>query len=64
MKARPSLRDAAHAVTPRQQARLLRAAEIWMAANPGHGASGCRFDVILVAADGTTRRIQDALRLT
>lgn len=62
VKARPSLRDAAFAVTPRQQQRLLRAGEVWLADNPGHGAAGCRFDVILVAADGTTRRIQDAFR--
>ena len=64
VKARPSLRDAAYAVTPRQQRRLLRAGEVWLADNPGHGTAGCRFDVILVAADGTTRRIQDAFRLT
>ena len=63
VKARPSLRDAAHALTPRQQDRLMRAAEIWLAANPGHGAEGMRFDVILVAADGTARRIADAFRL-
>ncbi|WP_191084473.1 YraN family protein [Roseococcus microcysteis] len=62
VKARPSFRDAAHALTPRQQARLQAAAGIWLAAHPGHGAAGMRFDVILVAADGAARRITDALR--
>lgn len=62
VKARPSLRDAAYALTSRQQSRLQAAAGIWLAAHPGHGAAGMRFDVILVAADGTARRIVDAFR--
>jgi len=62
VKARPSLREAAFALTERQQLRLMAAAEIWLAANPGHGAAGMRFDVLLVAADGTVKRITDALR--
>ncbi|MCW8085401.1 YraN family protein [Sabulicella glaciei] len=63
VKARPSWREAALAVTARQQSRLLAAAEAWMAHHPGHGAGGVRFDVILVAADGSARRITDAFRL-
>jgi putative endonuclease len=63
VKARPSFRDAAFALSPRQRARLAAAAECWLAANPGHGAAGIRFDVILVAADGAVRRIADAFRL-
>jgi putative endonuclease len=63
VKARPSLREAAYALTPRQQARLVAAAEAWLAAHPGHGDAGVRFDVIVVAADGTARRIADAFRL-
>ncbi|MFL1461292.1 YraN family protein [Roseococcus sp. DSY-14] len=62
VKARPSFREAAFALTPRQGARLMAAAEIWLARNPGHGAAGMRFDIILVAADGSARRIVDALR--
>lgn len=62
VKARPSLQAAAHALAPRQQARLLAAAEAWMALHPGHGAAGVRFDVLLVAADGMVKRITDALR--
>lgn len=62
VKARPSLRDAAYALAPRQQQRLLAAAEFWLAGHPGHGAAGMRFDVLLVAADGMVKRIIDALR--
>lgn len=63
VKARPSLSEAAHALGPRQRARLAAAAESWLAENPAHGAAGIRFDVLLVAADGTVRRIADAFRV-
>jgi putative endonuclease len=63
VKARPSLQEAAVALGPRQRARLVAAAECWLAANPGHGAAGIRFDVVIVAADGTARRIADAFRV-
>ena len=63
VKARPSLLEAAYALGPRQRARLLAGAEAWLAANPGHGEAGMRFDVILVAADGSARRVADAFRI-
>ena len=63
VKARPSLAEAAFALGLRQRARLVAAAESWLAANPGHGSAGMRFDVMLVAADGTIRRIADAFRI-
>ena len=63
VKARPSLSEAAFALGARQRARLVAAAECWVAANPGHGAAGMRFDVVIVAADGTARRIADAFRV-
>jgi putative endonuclease len=63
VKARPSLAEAAFALGPRQRARLLAAAECWLAEHPGHGAAGMRFDVMLVAVDGMVRRIADAFRL-
>ena len=63
VKARPSLHEAAYALGARQRMRLMQAAEAWLAAHPGHGAAGMRFDVLIVAADGTTRRIADAFRL-
>jgi putative endonuclease len=62
VKARPSLSEAAHALGRAQRARLVAAAACWLAANPGHGAAGMRFDVLLVAADGAVRRIADAFR--
>jgi putative endonuclease len=63
VKARPSLSEAALALGARQRARLVAAAECWLVANPGHGAAGMRFDVVIVAADGTARRIADAFRV-
>lgn len=63
VKARPSLAEAAFALGPRQRARLVAAAECWLAVNPGHGVAGMRFDVVIVAADGTARRIADAFRV-
>lgn len=63
VKARPRLADAAAALAPRQRARLLAAADIVLAANPGWGSSGVRFDVLLVDAAGRVRRIADAFRL-
>lgn len=61
VKARPSLADAAFSLSARQRGRLSAAAEAWLAAHPGHGAAGIRFDVILVAPQGM-RRIADAFR--
>lgn len=63
VKARPSLAEAAFALAPRQRARLCAAAECWLAANPGHGAAGMRFDVLLVDEVGRVRRIADAFRV-
>jgi Holliday junction resolvase-like predicted endonuclease len=42
---------------------LLAAAEIALAAHPGWGAAGIRFDVLLVDGAGRVRRIADAFRL-
>ena len=62
VKARPSLQDAAAALTRRQQDRLLAAADILLADHPDWGRLGARFDVILVDAAGQVRRIADAFR--
>lgn len=62
VKRRASLAGAAVALSPRQRARLLAAAEILLAANPGWGRAGMRFDVMLVDASGRLRRITDAFR--
>ncbi|MEJ0046294.1 MAG: YraN family protein [Rhodospirillales bacterium] len=63
VKARRSLACAAAALRPRQQARLLGAAEILLGEHPDWGREGVRFDVIAVDTAGRTRRIKDALRL-
>lgn len=60
VKARPTLAQAAAALTPRQQARLLDAAEIVLGDHPDWGAAGVRFDLLLVDGAGTVRRIADA----
>ena len=63
VKARPTLADAAAALSPRQQARLLAAAEIVLAAHPGWGINGVRFDLMVVDSAGAVRRISDAFRV-
>ncbi len=62
VKARATLGEAAVALGARQQARLMAAGEAWMAANPGHGAKGVRFDLLLVDQAGRVRRIADVIR--
>ena len=62
VKARPTLAEAAAALRPRQQARLVAAAEIALAQNPGWGGNGVRFDVLLVDLAGHVRRVADAFR--
>ncbi len=62
VKARGCLADAAFALQPRQQARLMAAAEIALAQNPGWGQAGLRFDVMLVDEAGSVRRVKDAFR--
>lgn len=62
VKSRDTLAGAAYALQPRQQARLVAAAGIALAENPNWGASGVRFDVILVDRAGTVRRVADAFR--
>ena len=49
VKARATLDEAAYAVTPRQQARIINAAQGWLAAHPEHAEFELRFDAILIA---------------
>jgi len=49
VKARPSLDEAAYAVTPRQQARIIAAAQAWLMAHPEHENFELRFDAMLIA---------------
>jgi len=49
VKARASLDDAAYAVTPRQQRRIIDAAQAWLIAHPEHAELELRFDAVLIA---------------
>jgi putative endonuclease len=49
VKARATLDDAAFAITPRQQTRIIDAAQAWLAAHPEHAEFELRFDAILIA---------------
>ena len=49
VKARASLDDAAYAVTPRQQQRIIDAAQAWLMAHPEHAEYELRFDAMLIA---------------
>ncbi len=62
VKARPTLAEAAFALSQRQRTRLLAAAEILLGENSGWGRAGIRFDVLLVDGSGRVRRIADAFR--
>lgn len=62
VKARPTLTDAAYALSARQRTRLLAAADALLAEHPDWGRVGVRFDVLIVDAVGRVRRIADAFR--
>jgi putative endonuclease len=64
VKARNRLDDAALSVTPRQQKRIVAAAEAWLADHPDDGLRDIRFDVILVARNGATEHITAAFDAT
>ena len=57
VKARGSLDDAAYAVTPRQQARIIAAAQIWLMAHPEHAEYDLRFDAMLMAPRRLPRHV-------
>ncbi|MDR3533591.1 MAG: YraN family protein [Rhodopila sp.] len=63
VKCRPTLAEAAVALTVRQQSRLLGACEIILGEHPDWGTNGVRFDVLVVDPAGQVRRIADAFRL-
>ena len=61
VKARPSARDAADAVTAEQRTRIARAASLYLASRPALARRGARFDIITVA--GLPRHLRDAWRM-
>ncbi|MEM9010088.1 MAG: YraN family protein [Pseudomonadota bacterium] len=61
VKARRTLSAAAHALSPRQQARLQAAIESFLAETGRSLATEVRFDVVLVDRQGQVERIENAL---
>src|ERR1700752_2106153 len=57
VKARDSLDDAAYAVTPRTQRRIIDAAQAWLMTHPEHAEFEMRFDVMLVAPKRLPRHL-------
>jgi putative endonuclease len=60
VKARERLDDAAWSVTERQRARIVAAAEAWLAQRPDENIRDIRFDVMLVAPGHIPRHIPAA----
>jgi putative endonuclease len=60
VKARERIDDAAWSVTQRQRARIVAAAEAWLAANPDDSIRDIRFDAMLVAPGRIPRHIPAA----
>ena len=57
VKARGSLDEAAYAVTPRQQQRIINAAQAWLMAHPEHAEFDMRFDAMLIAPQRLPRHL-------
>jgi putative endonuclease len=57
VKARASLDEAAFAVTPRQKARIIDAAQVWLVAHPEHAEFELRFDAMLIAPRHLPRHV-------
>jgi putative endonuclease len=57
VKARATLDDAALAVTSRQQARIVDAAQAWLVMHPEHADFELRFDAILIAPGHLPRHV-------
>ena len=64
VKARARLDDAAYAVTPRQQARIIDAAQAWLMAHPEHAEFELRFDAVLIAPRHLPRHLLAAFDAT
>ena len=60
VKARERLDDAAWSVTERQRARIIAAAEAWLAQRPDDSIRDIRFDAMLVAPGHIPRHIPAA----
>src|ERR1700710_875195 len=57
VKARASLDEAAYAVTPRQQRRIIAAPQVWLRTHPEHADFELRFGVVLIAPKRLPRHL-------
>jgi putative endonuclease len=62
VKARAARELAADSLAPRQQARIARAAAMFLARKPALSSKGVRFDVIMLAPRSLPKHIPDAWR--
>lgn len=62
VKARMATGLALGSVGERQQARIARAATLYLASRPGLAARGVRYDIVTVAPRAFPRHIRDAFR--
>lgn len=60
VKARDQLDAAAEALTPRQRARILAAARVWVSRHPDDVTAPMRFDVVMVAPWRWPRHLMNA----
>lgn len=60
VKARSGVDAAAYAVTPRQQQRIIAAAQAWLMAHPEHASFDLRFDAVLIAPGHLPRHLSGA----
>ena len=60
VKARAKFDDSAYAVTPRQQKRIIDAAQAWLMAHPEHADLELRFDAMLIAPRRLPRHLPAA----
>jgi putative endonuclease len=64
VKARATLDEAAYAVTPIQQHRIIAAAEAWLATHPQYANDELRFDAMLIAPGRLPRHLVAAFDAT
>ncbi len=62
VKARGTLDAAAQSITQDQRARIVRAAQHWIAQNPVAAEADMRFDAILVGRRFSVRHLKDAFQ--
>jgi putative endonuclease len=60
VKRRKTLALAAESLQARQQARIARAAELWLAERPQWQAATCRFDAVLLDENNQSQLIENA----